>query len=399
MVSSGLQREGAPTPEVVRLSNGTTISLSSLVTHLDRKRSATSLYPMSLYRPLRAPDGLWISEEMLLNAREYTVKEHTTRFSGDEDIRAILPLQFGDFCRGFVAVRRLLQEARIEDALLVLRRAPDQIRSSLFGPASSNAFGCICMTVLCVKWDDSGAEAMNATLRALLKYAASLVHEGSGPEPLRRILLRLTEVDDAVFRASMAQAWKCELETWTAMMAPSWNIPLLGEWLAFAEAGWFDQLPPDLGRGIEDTIRSHEAQYGRESLPVLTLLWFQAEYERLLAENRGTSTGRAQGMFRDLLGRRGGPEQPDLLIQYAAQYFLAKEYRVSGDRTNAERFLREAIESLCAIEDRPCYGMSAVLEMMFDLERWFTEWGEHDKAREARQRRLDMCLAQKRRSQ
>ncbi|KAG8157403.1 hypothetical protein KVR01_012787 [Diaporthe batatas] len=411
--SGSLQREGAPAHEMVRLSNGAMISLSSLINHLDRKRSAasssssssSSSSPTSICRPLRPPDGLWISEEMLVNAREYTLREYTARCSGDEDVRAILPLHFGDLCRGFVATRRLLQEARIEDALLVLRRAPDQIRSSLFGPASSNAFGCVCMTVLCVRWEDDsgsgggspGGGAMNATLRALLKYAASLLHEGAGPEPLRRVLLRLAEVDDAVFRAAMVQAWRCELDTWTAMMEPGcWNIPLLGEWLAFADAaGSFDQLPPGLGQGLEDTIRSHEAQYGRGSLPVVTLLWFQAEYERLLAENRGTSTERPQRMFRELLGR--GPEL-DLLIRYAAQYFLAKEYRVAGDRHNAERFLREAIDSLCALEDRPGHGMSAVLEMMFDLECWFTEWGEHDKARDTRQWRLDMCLAQKRRS-
>lgn len=394
VVSNGLQCEGAAAPETVWLSNGTMISLSSLVTHLDRKGSAASLYPMSVYRPLRSPDGLWISEEMLVNAREYILREYTTRGCVDHDVRAILPLHFGDLCRGFVAVRRLLQEARVEDALLVLWRAPDQIRSSLFGPAASNAFGCICMTVLCVKWDDSRVEYMNAPLRALLKYAASLVQEGSGPEPLRRVLLRLAQVDDAIFREAMIQAWKCELETWTAMTEPSWNIPLLSEWLALAEVAGFDQLPPNLGSGLEDTIRSHEAQYGRGSLPVLTLLLFQAEYERLLAENLGTSLDKTRGLFQGLLGR--GPEH-DMLIQYAAQYFLAKEYRRFGDRANAERFLREAIDSLCAVEDRPCYGMSAVLEMMFDLERWFNEWGEHEKAKDTRQRRLDMCLAHKRR--
>lgn len=371
------------------------ISLSSLVTHLDRKRSAASLYPMSVSRPLRSPDGLWVSEEMLVNTREYIRMEYKTRGYVDNDVRAILPLQFGDLSRGFVAVRRLLQDARVEDALLVMRRAPDQIRSSLFGPAASNAFGCICMTVLCVKWDDSREEHMNATLRALLKYAASLVQEGSGPESLRRILLRLAEVDDASFREAMIRAWRCELQTWTSMMEPGWNIPLLSEWLALAEVAGFDQLPQNLGSGLEDTIRRHEAQYGRESLPVLTLLWFQAEYERLLALNHGTSMEKTRALFQSLLGR--GPEL-DMLIKYAAQYFLAKEHRRSGDRASAERFLREAIDSLCAVEDRPCYSMSSVLEMMFDLERWFTEWGEHGKAKDTRQRRLDMYLAHKRRS-
>jgi hypothetical protein len=340
---------------------------------------------------------------MLLNAREYILREYNTAGGSravDHDVRAILPLNFGDLCRGFVSVRRLLQEAKVDDALLVLRRAPDQIRSSLFGPGASNAFGCICMAVLCVRWQDgspSGKEEkhMNATLRALLKYAASLVYEGSGPEPLQRVLVRLAEVDDAIFREAMIQAWRCELQTWTAMMQPAWNIPLLGEWIALAEVAGFGLLPQDLGPGLEATIRIHEAQYGRDSLPVVTLLWFQAEYERLLAESHGISYEKTRGLFQGLLGR--GEEEPDKLIQYAAQYFLAKEYRRAGDRASAEKFLREAIDSLCAVQDRPCYGMSAVLEMMFDLERWFNEWGEHEKAKDIRQSRLDMCLAQKKR--
>lgn len=388
VVSNGLHREGAVAPETVRLSNGVTISLSSLVTHLDRKRAASSLHPMAVYRPLRSPDTIYISEEMLANAREYILKESTT----DHDVRAILPLHFGDLCRGFTAVRRLLQERRVEDALLVLRQAPDQIRASLFGPAASNAFGCICMTVLCVKWDGSKEQYMNATLRSLLRYAAYLVQENSGPEHLRRILVRLAEVDDSIFREAAIQAWRCEVQTWTSVMQPNWSIPLLSEWLALAEVAGFDQLPPDFGSALEDTISIYEAQYGMESLPHLTLLWFQAEYERLGAEYLGGSLVKTQALFRSLLNR--GPEL-DLLIRYAGQYFLAKQCRRSGDRESAERFLRQGIDSFCALEHRPCYGMSAVLEMMFDLERWLTEWGEHGKAIETRQRRLDIVSRKK----
>lgn len=165
---------------------------------------------------------------------------------------------------------------------------------------------------------------------------------------------------------------------------------MLGEWLAFAETVGYDQLPPNLRQGLNDTIKSHEIQYDRSSLPVLTLLWLQGEYERLLAERLTKSTKKARGIFMGLLGR--GPEL-DMLGKYTAQYFLAKEYRSRGDRVNAERSLRGAIESPCALKDRPCYGISAVLEMLLDLERWLNEWGEYEKAEEIRQRRLEMRLA------
>lgn len=390
MAANGLQSQGGAKPEIVRLSNGTMISLSSLLSHLDRKRSASQLYPMSVLRSLRAPNELWISEEMLGSAREYIREQHINTRNTDYDIRASLPSHYGDFFKGLVAVRRLLQEARVDDALLVLRRAPEQIRMLLSGETVNNAFGCICITVLCVKWDESKAEYMNSTLRALLRYAASVVHETSGPDPLRRILTSLTRLDDAIFREAIIRTWKCQLQTWTSMIEPEWNVPLLGEWLAFAETAGYDQLPPNLQQGLIDTIRSNEIQYGRSSLPVLTLLWLQGEYERLLAERLSKSTEKAKGIFLDLLGR--GPEL-DMLGQYTAQYFLAKEYRSRGDRVKAEKFLRAAIESLCALKDRPCYGISAVLEMILDLERWLREWGEHEKAEEIRQRRLEMRLA------
>ena len=395
MLSHGLQRQGVAKPETVRLSNGTTISLSSLATHLDRKRSAASLYPMSVLRCLRSPGDLWISEEMLGNAREYIREQYTDVRISDHDIRASLPSHYGDFFKGLVAVRRLLQEARVDDALLVLRRAPEQIRMLLSGETVNNAFGCICITVLCIKWDDSRTEYMNATLRALLRYAASIVQETSGPEPLRRILTSLTKLDDAIFREAIIRTWKCQLQTWTSMIEPEWNIPLLGEWLAFGETAGYDQLPPNIEQGLRDTIRSHEVRHGRSSLPVQTLLWLQGEHQRLVAEKLRTSTERAREIFLDLLER--GPNL-DMLCQYTAQYFLAKEHRRCGHRAEAEMFLRGAIESMCALEDRPCYGISAALELIFDLESWLTEWGEYEKADDVRQRRLKMRLAHQKKS-
>lgn len=349
-----------------------------------------------MLRPLRSPDDLWISEEMLSSARDYIREQHINTRDLDYDIRASLPSHYGDFFKGLVAVRRLLQEARIDDALLVLRRAPEQLRMLLSGETVNNAFGCICITVLCIKWDESRTEYMNATLRALLRYAASIVHETSGPDPLRRILTSLTKLDDGIFREAIIRTWRCQLETWTSILAPNWNLALLGEWFAFAETAGYDKLPPNLEQGIQDTIRGHEIQYGRSSEPVLTLLWLQGEYQRLLAEKLSKPTEKARQTFLDLLER--GPDL-DMLGRYAAQYFLAKDYRRRGDRANAEKFLRGAIESLCSLEDRPCYGVSASLELILDLELWLTEWGEHEKAEEIRQRRLKMRLAHRRKSQ
>lgn len=392
MAANGLQSQGGSKPEIVRLSNGTMISLSSLVTHLDRKRSTTHQYPMSVLRTLRSPDELWISEEMLSSAREYIREMHLSTVHLDYDIRASLPSDYGDFFKGLVGVRRLLQESKIDDALLVLRKAPEQIRMLLSGPTVNNAFGCICITVLCIKWDDSKAEFMNATLRALLKYAAAVLHETAGPKTLRRILTSLTKLDDAVFRDAIIRTWKCQLETWTAMVEPDWNVPLLGEWLAFAETAGVEQVPLSLQQGLSDTIRSHEIQYGRSSVPVLTLLWLQGEFERLYVEKLCRSTGKAREIFLDLLERG---EDLDMLGKYSAEYYLAKEYQRCGDRANAEKLLRGAIDSLCALEGRPCYGVSAALELIFDLERWLTEWGEHEKAEEIRQKSLTIRLAHK----
>ncbi|KAK7703466.1 hypothetical protein SLS64_009136 [Diaporthe eres] len=395
VVSNGLPTEGGAKPEIVRLSNGTMISLSSLVTHLDRKRSTPHLYPVHVLRSLRSPEGLWVSEEMLRSARDYIREQYTTLNDAELDMRASLPSHYGDFFKGLVAVRRLLQESRVDDALLVLRRAPEQIRMLLGGPTVNNAFGCICITVLCVKWDESRAEYMNATLRALLKFAASVVHETAGPDPLRRILTSLTKLDDSVFREAVIRTWKCQLQTWTEMRGSDWNVPLLGEWLAFGETAGYDQLPSNFEQGLRDTIRGHEVQYGRSSLPVVTLLWLYGEHSRLYAERTGTSTEKAKRIFLDLLDRG---QDLDMLGKYTAQYFVAKEYRRDGDKVNAEKFLRGAIESLSSLEDRPCFGVSAALELVLDLERWLTEWGEYDKVEEIRQRRLRMRLAHEKKS-
>lgn len=387
LVSSGLQRRGLSKSDTFQLKNGTVVSLSNLATHLERKKSIAFLYPMSM---IRSPDDLWISEEMLVNAREYIRRQYANQGHSDKDIRASLPSHYGDFFKGFVAVRRLLQEAKIDDALLVLRRAPEQIRLLLSPETVNNAFGCICITVLCIKWDESRAGYMNATLRALMKYAASVVQENAGPDPLRRILTSLTKLDDAIFREAVIRTWRCQLQTWTSIIEPYWSIPLLGEWLAFAETAGHEQLPRNLDQGVRDTIRRHEVQYGRSSQSVLTLLWLQGEYERLYFEKRSLSSENAEVTFLDLLER--GTEL-DVLGKYTAQYFLAKEYRSRGDKENAEIYLRRAIDSACALKNRPCYGISASLELMFDLEKWLTEWGEHEKAKDVHMQLSNMRLA------
>lgn len=392
VAAKGLHRQGAAKPETVRLSNGTTISLSSLVTHLGRKRTASSNYPASVLRNMRSPDDLWISEQMLGNACEYIRRQYSTKNTADYMTKASLPNHYGDYYKGLVAVRRLLQASMVEDALLVLRRAPEQIRFLLSDADSvNNAFGCICITVLCIKYDESKASHMNATLRALMRYAASVVHETRGPEPLRRILTSLTKLDDAVFREAIIRTWRCQLQTWTSMGKPYWQVGTLGEWMVLGETAGCHLLPPNFTEALADTISVSEEKYGRASQPVLTLLWLQGEHERLLAEQGNLPTDRAREIFQDMLVR--GPHNLDTLIKYSALHFLAHDSRRRGDRVGAEKWMRDAIASLYDLEGRPCYGVSLSLELTLDLERWLTEWGEHDKAREIRQQTLQLRLA------
>lgn len=386
LVADGLQPQ-----ETFQLGNGAVVSLSSLASHLERKRSSASFYPATSV--LRPPEDLWLSERMLSSAREY-IRRCTGERGADQDLRASLPSPLGDFFKGFVALRRLLRESRFEDALPLLQQAPMQIRTLLQGSnALDNPAACIYITVLCTKWHDSMAGHMNDILRALMRYAASVVLESSGPEPLRQILAGLVQIDDAVFREAVVQTWKCQLQTWTSIVAPEWDIQLLGEWMALAETAGVKHLPGNILEGLKDTIYKHEIKYGRCSLPVLTLLWLQAEYKRLYAETYNTSTESAKRVFIDLLERG---KDFDKLGKYSAQYFLAKEFKKSMDRGNAEKYLNEAIESLCELEERPCYGISALQEMIFDLECWYTEWGEDEKANDIRQRRLNICLAYER---
>ncbi|KAJ0121992.1 hypothetical protein J7T55_002503 [Diaporthe amygdali] len=387
LVRSGLQHRVASEVQTLQLSNGTRVSLSSLFTHLERKKSATSMYPMSTLRP---PDNLRFSEEMLSSAREYVRRQYMGERSADRNLLHIMPSHLGDFFKAFVAVRRLLQEARLDDALLVLRRAPEQIRLLLSEKTIDNPSGCIYIAVLCIKWNESTGGRMNSILKALMKYAVSVVREDSGPEPLLRILTALTQLDDALFREAVIRTWRCQLQTWTSMIAPDLDVQLLGEWMAFAETAGYDQVPRDLDKDLRDMIQSYEIRYGRRSQPVITLLFIHGEYERIRSEKLSTSTEKARAIFLDLLSR---DPHLDMLGKYTAQYFLAKDYRRIGDRANAERYLLSAIESLCELEHRPCYGISAVLELMLDLEQWLTEWEEYEKAKDIHQRRLAMRLA------
>lgn len=87
------------------------------------------------------------------------------------------------------------------------------------------------------------------------------------------------------------------------------------------------------------------------------------------------------GVFEDLL-RRG----PFGLLKADALSWLARASKARGDRDSAERYMRDLINFL--LED-PVHRNSLARGFMNDLESWFIDWGDTQKAAELAEWRED----------
>lgn len=80
------------------------------------------------------------------------------------------------------------------------------------------------------------------------------------------------------------------------------------------------------------------------------------------------------GVFEDTL-RRG----PQGLLKGDALSWLARACRARGERDSAEKYMRDLIEFLL---QNPVHRNSLARSFMNELETWFIEWGESEKAAE-----------------
>lgn len=381
----------------IRLPNGQTVDSSRLAAHIRRRfqRNAaaaashgTTTPPTPHPRAVRPPSTFYVSEAVLFSVRTYILGEYqdtVTTAEALDELRRRGSEGSSKWSRFTYAVKAALNEDKFNQALVLMRQAPEELGLLLHGrPANllSQLFMFLAhVTRRPFSGDGQGAQFL-VVVRSLVRYGESLAAQLQllpGGHPLRQLLraLALPALGRHDLGQLAAQAWRLSLSTWDDIVTVPESTSALGEWMNYSAVGGLGGLPADFGTTIEQTLRNLEARHGARDERCIKALWMHAEYLSTVDDDRGRDShldARVVGIFRELLRR--GAEGPPRLVAYR---FIADAHRKRGERGPAEENLRCSIDVM-----RGAFGEAEpmVLTYVSDLETWLTEWGETEKAAE-----------------
>lgn len=287
------------------------------------------------------------------------------------------------------SARRFLKEDRLEEALALLRLAPDRIRDViLYEPPDS--LHCIFMVIVHLL-TISGAERLVKSVRALVSYASAMADERSSkwaPQyPLRRILRCLANMsasEDFALRDMAVHAWKCLLRSHDLALGAPACAETFPKWLDLGESGGFDVLPSELLEKMHwEVYRRAAAELGETHRAAWTQLYLLSELERQKVYARGLPKGKLRRLLEETLAvLEGLPARQGLAARYNCEANLARIHREDGRPGLAESYMRAAIAT--SIE-RNGQEDPITLGDILELETWLNEWGEDVKVRELKQ--------------
>lgn len=388
----------------IRLPNGQTVDSSRLAAHIRRRFqrnpavfSHGTTHAAHL-RAVRPPSTFYVSETVLFSVRAYILGEYqdtiTTADALDE-LRRRGSDGSSKWSRFTYAVKAALNEDKFNQALVLMRQAPEELGLLLNGrPANllSQLFMFLAHVTRRPFSDDGQRAQFLVVVRSLVRYGESLAAQVQLPRnhPLRQLLraLALPTLDRHELGQLAAQAWRLSLSTWDDIVTVPESTSALGEWMNYSAVSGLGGLPPDFGTTIERTLTNLEAKHGERDARCIKALWMHAEYLSTVDDDRGLDShldGRIVEIFQELLRR--GAEGPPRLVAYR---FIADAHRARGERGPAEENLRSSIDVM-----RAAFGEAEpmVLTYVSDLETWLIEWGEAEKATEVGKWREQLQIA------
>lgn len=381
-------------PRRVRLPNGQMVDSSRLAAHIRRRlqgRGAAIATHSPTHLPhLRAvqpPNTFYVSETVLFSVRTYILGEYqdtiTTADALDE-LRRRGSAGSSKWSRFTYAVKAALNEDKFNQALVLMRQAPEELSLLLHGrPANllSQLFMFLAHVTRRPFSDDGQRAQFLVVVRSLVRYGESLAAQLQLPlnHPLRQLLraLALPTLGRHDLGQLASQAWRLSLSTWDDIVTVPESTSALGEWMNYSAIVGLGGLPTNFGMTIEQTLRNLQARHGERDERCIKALWMYAEYLSTVDSDRGLDKhldDRIRDVFQELLRR--GAEGPPRLVAYR---YLADSHRVHGERGLAEENLRSSIDVM-----RKSFGEAEpmVLTYVSDLETWLIEWGETEKATE-----------------
>ncbi|KAK7720337.1 hypothetical protein SLS63_009884 [Diaporthe eres] len=387
---------GAPRRDI-RLRNGQLVSKDRLVTYLRRRgEGKTGVNEALTLRTVKSPDTIYVCEGVLFHVRTYIrgpwVESVTTAERLD-----LLRQECADneewnaLARG---VRCALEQQKLNDALVLMRRAP-VVLANLIERRPANLLQVLFMSLA---YFTSGgllerpqAEQLLVVVRCLIKYAAEFaVNEQGLPSshPIHQMLYMLANADQQDISQLTKKAWLINCQSWDGVMDRPRSTCAVAAWISYGEFNGFDAMPSNLGNILELMVIKYAAIYGEYHRRTIHILLIYSTYLTYRDRANGRNpyfNEEINKLFEDIL-RRG----PQGALKVDALSWLARSCRARGERGYAEAYMRELIDDL--LQDAALRDSSA-RKHMDDLEMWFIEWGETEKAAEVARRREEELSA------
>ncbi|KAJ0114739.1 hypothetical protein J7T55_004480 [Diaporthe amygdali] len=387
----------------VRLPNGQVVDSSRLATHMRRRlqgrgalaRQGTTQMPH--LQAVRPPNTFYISEAVLFSVRSYIMGLYQGTVTTGEALDELRWSNAGaKWSRFAYAVKAALSEDKFNQALVLMRQAPEEIRL-LIQDQPANLLSQLLLFIVHATRRQFSDEAQRTqfliVVRSLINYGESVAAHNPAlrlppNQPLRQLLRALSQsnLEKNDLNQLATQAWRLSLSTWDDMVPESTTA--LGEWMNFSNVGGLSGLPTNFGTRIEQSLASLEARYGERDERCIKTLRLKAEYILTVDDDRGINEmldDRVRDIFVEVL-RRGAEGVPRLV----AYRYIADYHRERGEQELAEENLRSSIDVM-----RENFGESdlMVLTYVSNLETWLTEWGKTEKAAQAGRWREELQIA------
>lgn len=273
LLHNSAQQSGYPeTPSRnLRLRNGQLVSHDRLATYLRRRGEGRARANQALpIRAVRPPDSLYISEAVLLQVRSYIHGRWEETISTAEQLDALREQHTsrGEWNSLAHGVRSALEQKRLNDALVLMRRAPE-VLTNLIEQQPSNMLQVLFMSLAYFTFDGflerPETEQLLIVVKSLFKYAAAFAAKTEGlpsGHPLRQMLVMLTNTDEHDLHQLASKAWRVNCQSWDGLMDRPRSTYAIASWIAYGEFIGFSAMPSDLGSTIELTLNQNAAKYG-----------------------------------------------------------------------------------------------------------------------------------------
>ncbi|KAF3762987.1 hypothetical protein M406DRAFT_108438 [Cryphonectria parasitica EP155] len=390
-ISRVLQKQPWSSNGIVRLEHGGVVSLDRLAMHLRRRRHHAETGRGRLVSPttqsimsanIKAPDVYYIPEAVVKCVSDYHQGRWGPQISTVEQLNITRDehskyTQLNLLGHG---IQRALQQKKLSYALVLMRQAPEVIRMLIQVqpiPFIANFF-------MFLSWIINGflqlpdAEQFTKVIKSLIQYVATSAVQGADlPQghPLRQMLTMLMKAEPRDLTAIAQQALRINCESLDALIPGSRKSHYnFATWIVYGREVGFLNLPPSLGKNMEQTLKEYKETYGVRHAWTEHMTQLYAWYLHYTDSAKGRNpykNDKIMILFEDLL--QGQPKLRADVLEWLAAAAEARD-----QRETAERYMRELIE----IEiDHPLRRAVLVTDIL-KLEGWLTKWGEDEKAAE-----------------